>query len=211
MGPPRVARFDTPVEPAGRNLPTIRRKSSPMQNHKLVRRWRRVDAPGLELMTLSRDASGLTVRSTLVYAGEESYGLRYRWELDASWHTRTLHLERTDDAGTSLCIERTGDTDWRVDGQVRPDLAGCHEVDVSATPFCNSLAIRRLGRADGDLLALFVDAPSLTCQPSRQRYEALGPRAWLYLDKGVADGFNAQLDLDEEGLVASYEHLFEAF
>ena len=101
-----------------------------MQNHKLLRRWRRIDAPGLELMTLSRDTSGLTVRSTLVYAGEESYGLRYRWELDASWHTRTLHLERTDGAATSLCIERTGDTDWRVDGQVRPDLAGCRVGDA---------------------------------------------------------------------------------
>lgn len=58
-------------------------------------------------------------------------------------------------------------------------------------------------------MALFVDAPALTCQPSRQRYEPLGPRAWRYIDKGVADGFTARLDLDEEGLVVRYEHLFE--
>ena len=182
-----------------------------MRSRQIIRRWRRLDEPGLELMTLSSTASGLTVRSTLVHAGEEGFGLRYRWDLDTSWRTRTLLIERTDAQEKSLVIERTGDTGWRVDGADRPDLAGCHEVDVSATPFCNSLAIRRLGDAGGDLLALFVDAPALSCEPSRQRYEPLGPRAWRYVDKGVSDGFTARLDLDEEGLVTKYEHLFEAF
>jgi len=182
-----------------------------MQNDSIRRRWRRIDEPGLELMTLSRNGSGIDVRSTLILAGAESFGLRYWWELDPSWRTQTLRIDRTDDADKSLLVERSGDTKWRVDGKNRPDLAGCHEVDVSATPFCNTLAIRHLGTAGGELLALFVDAPSLACQPSRQAYEPLGPRAWRYLDKGVADGFTARLDLDEEGLVAKYEHLFEAF
>lgn len=182
-----------------------------MQNHRISRRWRRVDEPGLELMTLSRDASGISVRSTLIHVGEESYGLRYRWELDATWRTRTLRIDRTDSIEKSLLIERTGETDWRVDGKSRPDLAGCHEVDVSATPFCNGLAIRRMEEADGELLALFVEASILTCQPSRQRYERLGPRTWQYIDKGVSAGFTARLDLDDEGLVAKYEHLFETF
>ena len=182
-----------------------------MQNDQILRRWRRVDEPGLELMALSRSASGLSVRSTLIHAGEESFGLRYRWELDPSWRTRSLRIDRPDATDKSLLIERTGDTSWRVDGEARPDLTGCHEVDVSATPFCNGLAIRRMGEADGELLALLVEASVLTCQPSRQRYEHLGPRAWRYVDKGVSDGFTALLDLDEEGLVAKYEHLFEAF
>lgn len=182
-----------------------------MQNDQIFRRWRRVDEPGLELMALSRSASGLSVRSTLILAGEESFGLRYHWELDAAWRTRALRIDRTDATEKSLMIERTGDTSWRVDGEARPDLAGCHEVDVSATPFCNGLAIRRMKEADGELLALFVEASVLTCQPSRQAYERLGPRAWQYIDKGVSAGFTARLDLDDEGLVAKYEHLFEAF
>lgn len=177
----------------------------------IFRRWRRVDEPGVELMALSCGASGLSVRSTLIHAGEESFGLRYRWELDPAWRTRTLRIDRADAMEKSLVIQRTGDTTWRVDGKARPDLTGCHEVDVSATPFCNGLAIRRMGETDGELLALFVDAPALTCQPSRQRYERLGLRAWQYIDKGVSAGFTARLDLDDEGLVAKYEHLFEAF
>lgn len=182
-----------------------------MQSEQILRRWRHVDEPGVELMALSRCASGLSVRSTLIHAGEESFGLRYHWELDPTWRTRTLRIDRTDATERSLLIERMGDTSWRIDGKPRPDLAGCHEVDVSATPFCNGLAIRRMGDADGDLLALFVDAPALTCEPSHQRYERLGTRAWQYIDKGVSAGFTARLDLDDEGLVGKYEHLFEAF
>lgn len=182
-----------------------------MQSERILRRWRRVDEPGLELMALSRSPSGLGVHSTLIHAGAESFGLRYHWDLDASWRTQTLRIDRTDATEKSLLIERTGDTCWRIDGEDRPDLAGCHEVDLSATPFCNSLAIQRMGQAGGELLALFVDAPALTCQPSRQRYEPLGPRAWRYVDKGVSDGFTARLDLDEHGLVMKYENLFEAF
>ncbi len=182
-----------------------------MQKGHILRRWRRVDEPGLELMTLSRIRAGIDACSTVIHAGAEGFGLRYRWELDASWRTRRLRIDRTDAIEKSLLIERIGDTGWQIDGEVRPDLAGCHEVDVSATPFCNTLAIRRLGEAGGEMLALFVDAPALTCQPSRQRYEPLGHRAWRYIDKGVSDGFTARLDLDEDGLVAKYQHLFEAF
>jgi len=182
-----------------------------MPNDRMLRRWRRIDVPGLELMTLSRNGSGLCIRSTVIHAGPESFALRYCWKLDASWRTRSLCIDRTDAIAKSLRIERTGDTSWRVDGVDRPDLAGCHEVDVSATPFCNTLAIRHLGIAGGELLALFVDAPALTCQPSRPRYDLLGPRAWRYVDKGVSDGFTARLDLDEQGLVLKYEHLFEGF
>jgi hypothetical protein len=176
----------------------------------IVRKWRRIDEPGLELMALSCTADGLSVVSSLVHAGAESFGLRYRWELDSNWRTRNLHLDAVNTHEKSLTIERTGDATWRVDGKPRPELTGCIEVDVSATPFCNGLAIRRMGEAHGELTALFVDAPALTCEPSLQRYERLGPRAWQYIDKGVSAGFTARLDLDEEGLVATYEHLFEA-
>ena len=181
-----------------------------MKNDQVIRKWRRLDEPGLELMTLSRTADGLRVLSFLVQAGQESFGLRYDWQLDPAWRTRNLRLDVIDKGERSLTIERTGDATWRVDGQPRPDLTGCAEIDVSATPFCNALAIRRMAGADGELVALFVRAPALTCEPSRQRYERIGAHAWRYVDRGVSDGFTARLDLDDEGLVAAYEHLFEA-
>lgn len=92
----------------------------------------------------------------------------------------------------------------RLEGQLRPDLEGCDEIDVSATPFCNSLAIRRLEHRSGELTTVYVDPPKLIATPSRQRYEALSARRWRYVDLGVATGFEAVLDLDEDGLVRRF-------
>jgi hypothetical protein len=97
---------------------------------------------------------------------------------------------------TTLSILRTGDTTWSVDGAARRDLDGCAEIDVSATPFCNTLALRRLGLTPGgggDLTALYVRLPDLTCTASRQRYERVGERIFRYVDLGLSKGFEAEL------------------
>ena len=57
-----------------------------------LRRWRRLDEPGLELMHLTRTDNGLAVTSDLIHAGADPFALRYAWDLDGDWRTRTLHL-----------------------------------------------------------------------------------------------------------------------
>lgn len=162
--------------------------------------WRRLDEPGLEVFQLTPTASGFLATSVLVHAGKE---LRYRWTLDAHWRTSSVRLDL---ATRSVQIERTGDTTWRVDGQ---PLNGCDELDLSATPFCNALAIRRMGGKSGELTAAYIDAATLSVTPSRQRYELIAENRWRYVDLGVAKGFEATLDLDADGLVTHYEGLFE--
>jgi len=55
---------------------------------------------------------------------------------------------------------------------------------------------------------LYVSAPDLTVQPSRQRYERL-ENGWRYVDLGVAKGFTAVLTFDAHLIVRDYEGLFE--
>ena len=99
-----------------------------------------------------------------------------------------------------------------MDGAPRPDLEGAEEPDLSVTPFCNSFPIRRTPEGVGESLPLdtaFIDGPALTVTRSSQRYDRQGPRRLRYVDLGVARGFEADLVVDEAGLVLSYEHLFE--
>jgi uncharacterized protein len=175
----------------------------------MFRRWRRIDQPGLELARIEIAARSVTVCSMLVDAGPTPFGLRYLWMLDKEWRTRSLRIESMANDDRWLTIERTGASTWKIDGKPAPHLDGCPELDLSATPFCNGLAIRRLGE-DGEFTAAYISAEDLTVTPSRQRYEQLGPDTWRYIDLGVSDGFTAILDLDPDGLVAKYEGLFEA-
>ncbi len=79
-------------------------------------------------------------------------------------------------------------------------------------PFCNSLPIRRAPERLGEgapLDVAYIDGPALTVARSRQRYDRQGPHQLRYVDLGLSRGFEADLVVDEDGLIVSYEHLFE--
>jgi hypothetical protein len=175
----------------------------------MLRRWRRLDQAGLELARIDLKDHGVTVSSNLVDGGEKPFALRYIWTLDRDWSTRTLRMEHMDGDDRWMTIERAGDASWRIDNRAAPHLDGCPELDLSASPFSNSLAIRHLA-GDAEFDAAYISADALTVTRSRQRYEAIDDRTWRYIDLGVAHGFEAELRFDADGLIETYEGLFEA-
>ena len=175
-------------------------------------RWRRRDGLTLEVLRLDDIDGRPRVHSWVIDASSRPFVVEYDWTLDASWRTVSLRLRLHERDIRTLTIERAGDARWRVDGAPRADLEGCQEVDLSITPFCNTLALRRFGPPPGgagDVTALYVECPALTCVPSRQRYERRGPATFLYIDLGEHRGFEAELTVDEDGLVREYAGLFE--
>lgn len=108
----------------------------------LVFRWRRLDRYGLELCRLRIEGNASHATSTLIDAGPEPFAVDYEWQLDESWRTTSLLVRSHQRDTTTLQIVRRGDATWSVDGAARPDLDGCTEIDLSATPFCNTLALR---------------------------------------------------------------------
>ena len=172
--------------------------------------WRRTDVEGLERLELATGPDGVTASGTVVCVEDGGFRLDHTWSLDADW--RALHVRvavRGPRTQGVLRLDRAGEG-WLVDGVPRPDLDGAEEPDLSVTPFCNSLPIRRMrAGASATLDTAFIDGPALTVARSRQRYEPLGPGRVRYVDLGLSEGFEADLTLDDAGLVVRYEHLFE--
>jgi len=191
------ARLSVTLEDGGSQLPI---------EH--VYRWRGLDTHSLEVLRWHETDAGISVHSTLNVGAEPAFAVSYEWQLDADWRTVWLRVLVEGEEERTLLIERLGPESWQVDEQERPDLYGCHEIDLSVTPFCNALALRRLG-GEGEMTALYVSFPELTLQPSVQRYDKLADRTYQYVDLGVATGFEARLDLDAIGFVTRYEGLFE--
>lgn len=173
-----------------------------------VYRWRGLDPTSLEVLRIFETSGGISAHSTLSVNSDPSYALSYEWQLDATWRTVWLRLRVEGEEQRSLLIERSGESSWLVDGIARPDLDGCDEVDLSVTPFCNTLALKRLA-GEGELMALYISFPEMTMQPSLQRYERLSVRSFRYVDLGANRGFDARLDVDAKGIVTRYEGLFE--
>jgi uncharacterized protein len=176
-------------------------------------RWRRLDQPGLEILSISPTRGGVSVHGHCIDAGEDPFVVRHEWLLDDNWRSKSLDLVVTHQGqNKALHVDRLGDKRWRVDGRDRPDLDGCEELDLSFTPICNGIALRRFNLSiDGhaDMTALYVRAPTLYLVPSRQRYLRTGERTYRYIDLGVAAGFEAALQVDAELMIEHYEALFE--
>jgi hypothetical protein len=181
--------------------------------NKSVLFWRRSDVEGVERLELVIEPDCVKAVSTVVCVEAGGFRLDHRWLLDKDWRAQSVSVERWNAQGHGeLLLERAGNG-WRVDGAPRPDLDGAEEPDLSITPFCNTFPIRRMSRRSGQSLALdtaFIDGPALTVARSRQRYDWQGPGRVRYVDLGLSAGFEADLVVDEQGLVLSYEHLFEA-
>jgi hypothetical protein len=176
-----------------------------------VYRWRRIDGASLEVMRLLARADSVRARGAIVVATKDPYLAEYDWWLDANWRTKTLSIKLRQPRSRALTIERVTGGGWHINGSPAPALNECEEVDLSLTPFCNTLALRRLDLAPGgvgELVTLYVAFPALSFVPSRQRYERLGAKRFRYTDLGAHQGFEAQLVVDAEGLVRTYEGLF---
>ena len=92
-----------------------------------------------------------------------------------------------------------------------PDLAGCIDVDIAATPFTNTLPIRRLNLAEGqarDIRLAYVPLPHLEVEPVAQRYTCL-EEGRRYLYEGLFRRFQGELHVDADGLVLDYPDTFK--
>jgi hypothetical protein len=107
-----------------------------------------------------------------------------------------------------------GEGRWqRRSGEAVSELEGCIDVDISATPFTNTLPIRRLGLEPGEfeeLAVAYIRVPELLVGAERQRYGCLRVQGdgELYRFEALPSGFTAELPVDTDGLVIDYPGLF---
>jgi uncharacterized protein len=174
--------------------------------------WRRTDMPGLERLRLTAFPNAISAESTVICVEDGGFRLDHRWRLSPDWRALSLEVEKWSGEGHArLTLEREGGS-WKVDGMHRSDLDGADEPDLSVTPFCNTLPIQRLRTEKRESLTLdtcYIDAGSMTVARSRQRYEQLRPNLVRYIDLDLQSGFEADLEVDDKGLITRYQGLFE--
>jgi uncharacterized protein len=167
--------------------------------------WERTDVSGHEWCELTRDPAGHTWLGVALLAWEgQPYRVSYRIGLDSAGLTRRVSVV-SEGPGPAVVLELEADGrgTWRRDGAIVIESPGALDVDLGFSPSTNSLPIRRLDLAIGDGLDIevaWILFPSFEVQLGRQRYERLGERAWRYR----SEGFEADLSVDENGLVDRY-------
>lgn len=165
---------------------------------------------GIEHLDIRRESNGIVVAGIIAGSDEDagSYALSYGLAIDEAWRVRDAEFSLT--SGSRLHLESDGRGSWRTNGQERPDLKGCIDIDIQASPLTNTLPIRRLALDRGqsaDIRVAYIRVPSLAVEPAGQRYTALEPGS-LYRFESLESGFKADLPVDREGFVMNYPRLF---
>jgi hypothetical protein len=172
-------------------------------------RWQSDDGVGLEHLSLDyRDdvivADGVVIGD----CGDGPFGCSYRICCDNAWRVRSVEVHVAGSA--SLVLTSDGSGHWHDgDGAAQPQLAGCIDVDIAATPFTNTLPVRRLGAALRErtgITVVYIPLPSLAARRMEQAYTRLAGGRYLY--EGPIGEFHAELELDADGLVRHYPSLF---
>ncbi|TMD09413.1 MAG: hypothetical protein E6J01_01920 [Chloroflexi bacterium] len=167
--------------------------------------WAPIPGPGLEHLHLAADRCASVLIAT--DAGHP-YSFSYHLTWDAGWHVRTVDARLLGEERAPIQLRTDGTGHWlTAQGEDMAALAGCIDVDFTASPFTNTLPIRRLGLQVGQsarLLVVYILVPTLEIRPATQTYTRLDATHYRY-ESGT---FRADLPVDEDGLVLDYPGLW---
>lgn len=175
----------------------------------IIARWTNWAGQGLEHLVL-RQLPGCQAAESVIIGADKGSAWQYAVICDQGWRLRSARLHRI---GQDRSVELRSDGAGRwTDGVGRhlPDLDGAIDLDISGTPFTNTLPIRRLRLREGqsaELRMACLDLEKLTVGLRMQRYTCLetGRR---YRFEALEPVFEAELTVDEAGLVRDYPGLF---
>ena len=170
----------------------------------------------MEYLWLEERASEIVAEGTIVMV-EDNLPQRivYAIRCAAAWTVRQVSMQVESTTGARLQLHSDGAGQWTNDqGQRLAALVGCIDVDIAATPFTNTLPIRRLALEPGEsaeIKVAYITIPELSFSTAMQRYTCLEAQAQggRYRYESLSSGFTAEITVDAAGLVVDYAELWK--
>jgi hypothetical protein len=171
---------------------------------------------GLEHFCLRHGDDEITADGVVIGV-EEDAALRIRYQIscDLSWKVRKVVVQSLDEDAQTIRFVSDGLGNWTNEsGDLVPELKGCIDVDITATPFTNTLPIRHLSLRSGELAQIkvvYFTIPQMQVSVEPQRYTCLETNSAgsKYKFESLDSGFTAEISVDTAGLVEDYPTLFK--
>jgi hypothetical protein len=174
--------------------------------------WKGLDDQTFEHCAVSRMPGTMMVQSKIEGAVNNEHTIvEYRLEMDNAWTISAVEVRMSQPAVKSIRLTHNKFGEW-VDETLHtwPQLDGCMEVDISLTPFTNSLPIKRLCFKPGEsreIKVVYFDLPSFEIKMHPQRYTYLGDNKFKF--ESLETGYTNEITFNDAGFVQDYPALFE--
>jgi uncharacterized protein len=163
-----------------------------------------------ELLTIYH-REGLEIRGTVVGAADEQpVGLSYRLKADDNWYLSEVTVIFEGLAPFEAYFVKKGEWWFDKDNNHLKEFDGADDIDITLTPFTNTLPIRRIRlqpMESQEITVIYFDMSELKVYPARQRYTNLGNNNYRF--EHLDTGFMAIIGVDDDGFVVDYPGLFK--
>jgi uncharacterized protein len=178
--------------------------------------WSNLTGTGLEhCQLLSRNNEIHADGVVLGIEQEIAFRIRYQICCDSNWGVRKVVVNSLDENEQTIQLTADGLGNWRNEsGEALPEFAGCLDVDIMATPFTNTLPIRRLLLKQGEsaeIKVVYLSLPEMQLSLEPQRYTCLelSDAVGKYRFESLDGDFTAIISVDADSLVEDYPNLFK--
>jgi hypothetical protein len=173
--------------------------------------WTGREYHSLENCLIKTTHAGSEITSTIIGTYERKiYQVEYRIQTNPYWQTQVVEISsRHSNQHQSIRLENDGTGSWLRNGKRVDELMGCMDVDIALTPFTNSLPINRLKLEQGNeqvIDVIYIDLLAQRITRVQQKYTRLSSEEYHY--ENVPNDFEANIQVDEFGLVTDYPSLF---
>src|SRR5579884_3297644 len=175
-----------------------------MENNLL---WTPQQEAGLEHLHLRQNDEGISVDSVVIGMHQNTpFRAWYEIHVDRDWKVQRCTLRLLGNSHQEITLQDDSENHWTdAAANALPALNGCIDVDISITPFTNTLPIRRLSLNPGqsvDIVVAYIAVPELEVRPAPQRYTCLESSVdgGLYRYESLTSGFTRDLRVDAQGL-----------
>lgn len=173
--------------------------------------WTGREYYSLENCLVNTRDTGMEVTSTIIGLYEKKiYKAEYHIQTNNNGETIFAQIScHHNDHIQSIKLEGDGKGNWLQDGKPAPQFDQCIDIDIPLTPFTNTLPINRLQLSEKEeqqIRVIYIDLLQQQITAVKQKYIRLSANTYHY--ENIPNDFEADIQVDDHGLVIDYPQLF---
>lgn len=143
------------------------------------------------------------------YNGQFWY-LNYQVVMAMDWVVKSIHISIELNGEQSTITGQNVNGVWLINNQEASEFKGFKFIDISLTPFTNTLVINNLflaGRVEQEVDVIYIDILEREVNAAKQRYTRRSSDRFLF--QHLENDFEALILVDGEGFVLEYPGYFK--
>jgi len=173
--------------------------------------WQGISDKTLEVLKWHYVKNNIEVQSVINGNAEGiSVLINYKAVINAAWEISYVEIRSVLGEKETFNTLKKEDGKWFKNNELSPEFSDCTDIDITLTPFTNSLPVNRLSLKMNEeklINVVYVNIMEKEIAPAQQRYKKLSDTTYRF--QTVPNDFEAIITFDDTGFVTDYPGLFQ--